>query len=161
MEQNTHGSSQPVPARVFPGLSGEDAGQRLEQYGPNTVAKAYKVTFLSIAKEELTEPMILLLLAVGVAYTLVGEFRDALTLYAIIVTLVLVEIWTEYRAKKAIASLATIAAPETKVIRDGQIRVSRPRTSFPGTSSCWCPGPGSRRMVVLSHRSASGSTSPP
>jgi Ca2+-transporting ATPase len=102
-------------------LSDEDAAQRLRQYGPNTIAKSSKVTFLSIAREELTEPMILLLLVVGIAYTIVGEFRDALTLYAIIITLVLVEIGTEYRAKKAIASLATIAAPDTKVIRDGRI----------------------------------------
>ncbi len=122
------------------GLSGEDAGQRLEQYGPNTVAKAYTVTFLSITKEELTEPMILLLLAVGVAYTLVGEFRDALTLYAIIATLVLVEIWTEYRAKKAIASLATIAAPETKVIRDGQITSVPTERIVPGDILVLVPG---------------------
>ena len=87
---------------VMTGLSGDEAGKRLRQHGPNRVAKAYKVTFLSIAREELTEPMILLLLAVGVAYTIVGEFRDALTLYAIIITLVLVEIGTEYRDRKSV-----------------------------------------------------------
>lgn len=122
------------------GLSDEEADQRLQQSGPNRVAKAYEVTFLSIAKEELTEPMILLLLAVGVAYTIVGEFRDALTLYAIIITLVLVEIWTEYRAKKAIASLATIAAPETKVIRNGRITGIPTAGVVPGDLLVLVPG---------------------
>jgi Ca2+-transporting ATPase len=103
------------------GLSGAEARARLEEVGPNRIAPIQEVTFLSIAKEELTEPMILLLLAVGVAYTVVGELGDALTLYAIIITLVMVEIWTEYRAKKAIASLATLAAPESKVVREGRI----------------------------------------
>src|SRR5512138_2535565 len=98
------------------GLSGAEARARLEEVGPNRIAPIQEVTFLSIAKEELTEPMILLLLAVGVAYTVVGELGDALTLYAIIITLVMVEIWTEYRAKKAIASLATLAAPESRVV---------------------------------------------
>ena len=122
------------------GLSDEVAAQRLQQSGPNRVAKAYEVTFLSIAKEELTEPMILLLLAVGVAYTIVGEFQDALTLYAIIITLVLVEIGTEYRAKKAIASLATIAAPETKVIRNGRITGIPTAGVVPGDLLVLVPG---------------------
>jgi Ca2+-transporting ATPase len=122
------------------GLSEEEARKRLAQSGPNSIAKAYKVTFLSIAKEELTEPMILLLLVVGVAYTIVGEFRDALTLYAIIITLVLVEIGTEYRAKKAIDSLATIAAPETKVIRDGRIAGIPTAGVVPGDLLVLVPG---------------------
>ena len=122
------------------GLSDEVAAQRLQQSGPNRVAKAYEVTFLSIAKEELTEPMILLLLAVGVAYTIVGEFQDALTLYAIIITLVLVEIGTEYRAKKAIASLATIAAPETKVVRNGHITGIPTAGVVPGDLLVLVPG---------------------
>ncbi len=134
---NADGRSRPAAPG---GLSGEEAQKRLRQYGPNTVAKAYKVTFLSIAKEELTEPMILLLLVVGVAYTIVGEFRDALTLYAIIVTLVLVEIGTEYRAKKAVAALATIAAPETKVIRDGRIAGVPTEDVVPGDLVVLVPG---------------------
>ncbi len=122
------------------GLSEEEARKRLAQSGPNSIAKAYKVTFLSIAKEELTEPMILLLLVVGVAYTIVGEFRDALTLYAIIITLVLVEIGTEYRAKKAIASLANITAPETKVIRNGRITGIPTAGVVPGDLLVLVPG---------------------
>jgi Ca2+-transporting ATPase len=122
------------------GLSADEAEERLLKYGPNRVTKVHGVTFVSIAKEELTEPMILLLLAVGVAYTVVGEFRDALTLYAIIFTLIMVEIWTEYRAKKAIASLATIAAPETKVIRDGQIASVPTEHIVPGDTLVLVPG---------------------
>jgi Ca2+-transporting ATPase len=105
--------------REYSGLSEAEAKKRLERSGLNRIAKPREVTILSIAKEEIAEPTILLLLAVGFFYTLFGGIEDALTLYAIIITLVIVEIATEYRAKKAIASLAQLASPKTKVIRDG------------------------------------------
>jgi len=114
------------------GLSEQEARRRLERFGPNRVAKSREVTFLSIAREEITEPMILLLLAVGVFYTIFGGIEDALTLYAIIITLVLVEIANEYRAKKAISSLSVLAAPKTKVMRDGRITEIATESVVPG-----------------------------
>lgn len=116
----------------YSGLSESEARDRLINYGPNRIVKPREVTFLSIAKEEITEPMILLLLAVGFFYTIFGGFGDALTLYAIIITLVLVEIANEYRAKKAISSLAVLASPKTKVIRDSRIIEVLTDTIVPG-----------------------------
>ena len=118
--------------REYSGLSDTEAGERLGRVGLNRIVKPRKITFLSIAKEEITEPMILLLLTVGIFYTLFGGFGDALTLYAIIITLVLVEIANEYRAKKAISSLAVLASPKTKVIRNSAISEVLTETVVPG-----------------------------
>ena len=52
------------------GLSQAEAQRRLEQVGPNQFVKPLKISFLGIAKEEVVEPMILLLLIVGVLYTI-------------------------------------------------------------------------------------------
>jgi len=93
------------------GLTEAEAGERLAKYGPNRVAMPREVSFLGIAAEEITEPMILLLLFVGVVYSFWGRLEDALTIFAVIVLLVMAEVWNEYRAKKAIASLSKIAAP--------------------------------------------------
>ncbi|HXW98530.1 MAG TPA: cation-transporting P-type ATPase [Methanomicrobiales archaeon] len=103
------------------GLSAEEARSRLARFGPNRITRPWEITLTGIAKEEITEPMILLLLAVGVFYTLLASFGDALTLYAIIATLVIVEIANEYRAKKAISSLAALAEPSTRLIREGRV----------------------------------------
>ena len=116
----------------YSGLSEAEAFERLERFGPNRIVQPREVTVLSIAKEEITEPMILLLLTVGFFYTLFGGFEDALTLYAIIIMLVVVEIATEYRAKKAIASLAHLASPKTKVIRDRGITEVPTENIVPG-----------------------------
>jgi len=103
------------------GLTDIEAREKLKKFGLNRIGKIEKTNFWLIAKEEITEPMILLLLAVGFFYTIWGILEDALTILIVILTLVFVEIWNEYRAKKAIASLSEIAAPKTKVIRENKI----------------------------------------
>src|SRR5512136_787952 len=104
---------------VTPGLSATEAKARLARFGPNRLAKPYQVKFLAIAREEVTEPMILLLLGVGIVYSVWGKLEDALTIFSIIIVLTFVEVWNEFRAKKAIASLARLAGPRTRVVRDG------------------------------------------
>jgi Ca2+-transporting ATPase len=103
------------------GLSQDEAKKRLEEYGTNEIYRRQKISFLGIARHEITEPMILLLLFIGVVYSIWGEPFDAITIIVVIVLLVTVEVNNEYRAKKAIAALADIAAPKARVIRDGAI----------------------------------------
>ena len=101
------------------GLSRSEAQERLHQYGPNTLTKERSTTFWGVFREEITEPMILLLLVVGVVYSIWGELRDALTIFSIIILLVFVEIFTEYRAKKAVYALRRLSPLTAPVIRDG------------------------------------------
>jgi Ca2+-transporting ATPase len=114
------------------GLSQAEAENRLREYGLNQFSKPSRISFFKIAREEITEPLILLLLAVGVFYSIWGNIEDALTIFGIIITLALVEIWNEYRAKKAISALAEVAAPKTKVLRDGKITEIETETVVPG-----------------------------
>lgn len=114
------------------GLSTVEAKRRLDQFGPNRFVTPQKISFLAIAREEVTEPMILLLLVVGVVYTVFGGLQDALTIFTIIFILVFVEIWNEYRAKKAISALSELAAPKTRVIRDGMIMETETEKVVPG-----------------------------
>ena len=115
-----------------PGLTALEAKKRLAEFGPNRLAKPYQVKFLAIMKEEVTEPMILLLLGVGVVYSVWGKLEDALTIFSIIIVLTFVEVWNEFRAKKAIASLTRLAAPRTKVVRDGAVTEIETEAVVPG-----------------------------
>ena len=114
------------------GLTNGEAAERLKQAGPNKLVNLWKVSFLGIAKEEVVEPMILLLLVVGVVYTIFGSLQDALTIFSIIFVLVFVEIWNEYRAKKAISALSELATPKTRVVRDGVIVEVQTENVVPG-----------------------------
>ena len=66
--------------------------------------------------------MILLLIAIGVLYGIVnnGNLTDSITIVSIVVILVVVEVWNEYRAKKSLNALRKLASPTTTVLRDGQ-----------------------------------------
>ena len=114
------------------GLSDTKAREILAQTGPNEIFRRKKISFLGIARHEVTEPMILLLLFVGVVYSIWGGLFDAVTIFVIIALLVIAEVYNEYRAKNAIAALELIAAPGTRVIRDGRIVTVDSREVVPG-----------------------------
>jgi P-type Ca2+ transporter type 2C len=101
------------------GISQDEAKRRLEQYGPNRLVKERTITWWGVFKEEITEPMILLLLVVGIFYAIWGELRDVITIFTVIVLLVFAEVFTEYRAKKSITALRRLSPQTTPVIRGG------------------------------------------
>jgi Ca2+-transporting ATPase len=114
------------------GLTSEEARRRLAESGPNRIAEPQKISFFGIARHEVTEPMILLLLVVGIFYTIWGKLSDSFTIFAVIIFLVLAEVYNEYRAKKAIASLEKMTAPRARVKREGQIAEIETEEIVPG-----------------------------
>jgi Ca2+-transporting ATPase len=103
------------------GLSVQEAERRLGEAGPNSIGEHEKEGFLDVALEEIREPMILLLISVGIIYSLWGSIWDALTIFAVIVTLVLAEVFNEYRTDRTIASLMELSQPTAQVIRGGVV----------------------------------------
>lgn len=103
------------------GLPPAEAAELLEKHGPNVIFTPSTVTFFDILVEELREPMILLLLAVGVLYSVLGNAQDALTIFSVILLLALAEVQNEYRAKKAVQRLSEIASPLARIVRNGEI----------------------------------------
>lgn len=103
------------------GLNSDQARRNLKKFGPNIIFKKAEIKFWQIAKQEIVEPMILFLFIVGIIYSFWGEPSDAITIFVVILALVFAEVFNEYRAKKAIASLEKIATPKTRVIRDNKI----------------------------------------
>lgn len=114
------------------GLTDQEAAQRISQYGKNVLVQQREIRFLDILKEEITEPMILLLISIGVIYSLLGSLTDALTIIVIIVVLVLAEVWNEYRAKRSIALLKQLAPPSALVLRNEQPKEVETALLVPG-----------------------------
>lgn len=104
------------------GLTTDHAKQRLAELGPNRITLTREVSFWRILREEITEPMILLLLAVAAAYFLFARPEEALVVLFIILGILFVEVWTEFRAKRAVSALSRRVEPQTLVFRDGQLQ---------------------------------------
>ena len=114
------------------GLPTEEAKKRLKASGPNRYFQAKKISFLGILREEIIEPMILLLLFIGVLYSILGNLADAATIIVIIAILVLTEVYNEYKAKRSILSLKELSSPEAGVLRDGMPIMARTEDLVPG-----------------------------
>ncbi|KAJ2500233.1 hypothetical protein IWW47_003256, partial [Coemansia sp. RSA 2052] len=102
------------------GLDRLDARNRRQHFGPNVpVDLSGRVGLWSVLGAELGEPMVLLLVAVGVLYSLWGDPWDAVTIFVAIGGVVCVGAATEWRAKRALAALRSSVASNTTVLRDG------------------------------------------
>src|SRR3990170_5844878 len=130
-----------LDVNVETGLTNEEAAQRLAKIGLNRLVEGREIRFLAILREEVTEPMILLLLAVGVLYGILDpNIADALTIIAVVTILVLVEVWNEYRAKRSIAALRKLASPTTIVLRNGKPTEVQTTNIVPGDLLLLKPG---------------------
>jgi Ca2+-transporting ATPase len=101
------------------GLAGPEAAERLRKGGPNRVAPVAREPLWRELAESLTEPLQLLLIAVGVLSAVFGELRDAIAIFAIIGLLAAIETATELRARRALTALRALSAPRARVLRDG------------------------------------------
>src|SRR6266516_4692068 len=99
------------------GLSDEEVRVRLARYGPNRLSEGGREPIWKEFLEELREPMILLLLVTGILYAVWGNLADTLTIFAVILFVIGIEVFNEYRAKRAIAALRKLAEPTTSVRR--------------------------------------------
>lgn len=114
------------------GLSHEEANRRLAQFGPNRLHEEKQESFWEVFLEEIREPMILLLLVTGVLYAVWGEWTDTLTIFAVILMVVGVEVFNEYRAERAIMALRKLAGPRVLTRRDKQYQEIPTERIVPG-----------------------------
>ena len=136
------------------GLTAEEARSRLARSGPNRLREAEHEGFWEEYLEELREPMILLLLVTGILYSILGTLEDAVTIFAIIFTLVALEVVNEQRASRAIDALRELAEPTAAVVRDGKRQEVPVETVVPGDLLVLEAGrrvPADARLVEADH----------
>ena len=119
------------------GLSASEAGRRLSESGPNKLKEAKKVPLFVRFLKELTDPMIIILLAAaaisGITAAYSGEsFADVIIILAVVIINGILGVVQENKAEKAIAALQEIAAATSKVIRDGHQMTIRSEELVPG-----------------------------
>ncbi len=101
------------------GLDPEEAGKRLERYGPNELKEKKKKTPFMMFLDQFRDFMILVLIAAAVISGIIGEPSDTVAIIVIVVLNAVIGFVQEYRAEKAMAALKKMVAPAATVIRNG------------------------------------------
>ena len=114
------------------GLTSEQIQQRQAQYGPNELQEAPGRSVLSILWEQLTNPLVLLLLGAALVSALLGKVTELIAIMAIVVLNAALGVGQEYRAEKAMAALKKMSAPLVRVRRSGHVLDIDPKELVPG-----------------------------
>lgn len=100
------------------GLSTPEALNRQQTYGQNKLDIKDKASLLSIFFRQFADVLVWILFAAAIIAILVGEAKDAATIFAIIILNALLGFVQEWRAENAISALKKMLSPQCHVIRD-------------------------------------------
>ena len=102
------------------GLTQQEAKTRLEKYGPNELTEKEKISALKIFIDQFKSFLIIILLAATVVSAFIGEWLDAIVIFAIVIACAILGLYQEFKAEKAVEALKKIAGLTARVIRKGE-----------------------------------------
>ena len=99
------------------GLTEAEAARRLREDGPNELAHDRPRRLLTTVGQVLREPMLLLLIAAGAIYLVLGDLQEALLLLPAVFLIVGITLVQERKAERALAALRDLTSPRALVWR--------------------------------------------
>jgi Mg2+-importing ATPase len=114
------------------GLSAAEAQARLEQYGPNVLAKDQRPGIGRLLWRAVLNPLVLLLAALATISFATGDLRSGVVMLSMIVLSVGLKLIQEARADSAAAKLKAMISVTATVLRDGAARECAVAQLVPG-----------------------------
>ncbi|MEM4345472.1 MAG: HAD-IC family P-type ATPase [Candidatus Caldarchaeum sp.] len=114
------------------GLESKDAEQRLKTYGYNEIVKKKKETYFHVFIRQFKSPIIYVLIFAAVIAFSLGKYFDTAVIVAILTVNSVIGTIQEGRAERSIAALKELAAPRSKVKRDGVVNEIPSKLIVPG-----------------------------
>src|SRR6188472_1837936 len=103
------------------GLDPEEVQQRLAEFGRNEIATEPPPTLWEVAKGQLSNPMNIMLLIVGVASFAIGQVATGIIVLALVSFNVIMGTNQERKAMASVEALAQLQVPRARVRRSGTI----------------------------------------
>ncbi|MCX7896998.1 MAG: HAD-IC family P-type ATPase [Rhodocyclaceae bacterium] len=111
-----------LASNAVTGLSEEEAKERLVRYGANRLPQAPAKSAMKRLWEQLSAPLVLVLIVAGVITAFLGEWVDAGVILGVVAINATIGMIQEGKAAEALAALARTLASEVTVIRAGKRR---------------------------------------
>jgi Ca2+-transporting ATPase len=143
-----------TPSLALQGLSRAEAQRRLAQFGHNDIEDRERHGFWRTLQSVATEPMFLLLVIAAAIYLVIGDLGEGLLLAFFALVTVGLVIFQERRSERALDALRVLAAPQVRVLRDGQVVRIPARDLVPG--DLFLVGEGERVAADAVLREAQG-----
>jgi len=114
------------------GLSGKDAKQRLEQYGPNELQAEKRKSILRIFLEQFADFLVIILILAATVSAILQDVESTIVILAVITMNAILGTVQTVKAAASLDSLKQMSAPTAKVIRDGHALQIPGRDVVPG-----------------------------
>ena len=102
------------------GLNAAEAESRLKQVGANEIARQKRQSVLMRLLSNVKNPLVLLLVALGVLSYLTGDQRATVVIFVMVVLGVVLRFFQELRADNAAAKLQAMVGNTATAVRDGK-----------------------------------------
>jgi Mg2+-importing ATPase len=132
------------------GLTPEEAATRLEEHGPNVLAKDRRPGFVSLLWHAVRNPLVVLLAVLAAVSDATGDERSATMMLLMIALSVSLTLIQEAKASNAAAKLKAMISVKATVLRGGAAQEIAVSQLVPGDVVQLCAGdmiPGDVRMV--------------
>jgi P-type Ca2+ transporter type 2C len=114
------------------GLSGSEAGSRLELYGKNRLSSVKGESVVLKILRQFKDLMVIILLVAGVLSIFMDDYRSAIIMFLIVAFNAIIGFFQEYRAERLINSLRIMITKEAKVNREEELKVIHSEDLVPG-----------------------------
>jgi Mg2+-importing ATPase len=102
------------------GLTQSEADVRLKQVGTNEIAREKRQSALMRFLSNVKNPLVLLLMVLGVLSYLTGDLRATVVIFVMVVLGVVLRFFQEMRADNAAAKLQAMVSNKATLVRDGK-----------------------------------------
>lgn len=114
------------------GLNESQIKERVEKHGYNQLVEGKKKTTLERFFDQMTDPMIIVLIVAAVISGIVGEIADTFIIMMVVLLNAVLGVLQEGKAEKAIEALQKMASPYSRVRRNGQVIQVKSAEIVPG-----------------------------
>lgn len=114
------------------GLSDAEAEKRLKETGRNELRSKPPRTIMQMLKEQIADPMILILIGAAILSAILREWTEATVIFTIVIVNAVIGIAQEKKAQSSLEALKKMSAPTARVLRQGEESVIPAAEIVPG-----------------------------
>ena len=103
------------------GLSSETVRKSRDKFGANIIDEVKPTSALKLILDGVREPMMIVLLSIGVLSFVFGKIGEAVVMVFVVATYIAVEFINKYRTDRTMTKLRQLTSLTTKVIRDSKM----------------------------------------